>query len=430
MQCYAVLKLILKEFIKIKCSPNHKDVLCSYFIKTFLFWQFEAKESSFWQTRNLISCLMYLLNEFYNCIHNGVLRHHFIPHFNLLEIKLNPSAQAELLHLFGHAIQRGLSILGECGSLSRVWLDFIHAPLPMHLLRRLCILDNDEFLMYELTFSLDVRMFPSPNNPQPYARMLLRVESHLREGYICTALMPLAIRRLCFRITKERLYDYSLQNNKDKYKHLKCLDTNIFGIDIGSCKLLLATFLLHKGDLSGTLKRVHDVLSAIPPYALYYSTPLRSGKDAKRMFLDTYSDSDALSRAREAWVLDIYIEYWEHPFMPRAIQIELEHQDRKVPVMISSYTYAYYLMFVCYHGLGQYDNRDRALRQLVDTVHDEERSSGVKYFSYNITGNCLLMAGKLEMARDLFLKSTVETKQSKRSAHDKYNSAYYYLSLM
>ena len=40
IQCYAVMKLILKEFIKVKSSEDTKGVLCSYFIKTFLFWQY------------------------------------------------------------------------------------------------------------------------------------------------------------------------------------------------------------------------------------------------------------------------------------------------------------------------------------------------------------------------------------------------------
>ena len=42
IQMYAVMKLILKEFIKPNCSAGNY-VLCSYFIKTFLFWKFEEK---------------------------------------------------------------------------------------------------------------------------------------------------------------------------------------------------------------------------------------------------------------------------------------------------------------------------------------------------------------------------------------------------
>ena len=36
IQCYAVMKIILKEFIKVRCKPQNQ-VLCSYFIKNFSF---------------------------------------------------------------------------------------------------------------------------------------------------------------------------------------------------------------------------------------------------------------------------------------------------------------------------------------------------------------------------------------------------------
>ena len=52
IQCYAIMKIILKGFIKTQCSSENQ-VLCSYFIKTFLFWKYEinifellAKEKS------------------------------------------------------------------------------------------------------------------------------------------------------------------------------------------------------------------------------------------------------------------------------------------------------------------------------------------------------------------------------------------------
>ena len=121
MQCYAVMKLILKEFVKVSCTQKHKGVLCSYFIKTFLFWMYEGKNPSFWQTANLQECLTYLFHEFYTCIDNGVLRHYFIQRFNLLEIKLTPDARIELLTHFRALIDGGISMIGRCASLSGVW---------------------------------------------------------------------------------------------------------------------------------------------------------------------------------------------------------------------------------------------------------------------------------------------------------------------
>ena len=126
MQCYAILKIILKEFIKVNCSPQNY-VLCSYFIKTFLFWKFENTETTFWCVENFRDCIMFLLREFRQCIQDGILRHYFFLSFNLLSIKLTGDAQKELLQLLGTIIiivQCDISILKECKTLRQVWFRF------------------------------------------------------------------------------------------------------------------------------------------------------------------------------------------------------------------------------------------------------------------------------------------------------------------
>ena len=124
MQCYAIMKIILKEFIKVRCNPQNQ-VLCSYFIKTFLFWKYEETELNFWRADNLRECMKYLLSDFSKCIREGVLRHYFIPRFNLLSIKLTRSAQINLLQLFDIIIESDLSVLKECRTLQNIWSDFL-----------------------------------------------------------------------------------------------------------------------------------------------------------------------------------------------------------------------------------------------------------------------------------------------------------------
>ena len=92
MQCYAVMKIVLKEFIKIRCSLQNQ-VLCSYFIKTFLFWKYETNDLNFWCVGNFRECIMYLLAEFSKCLREGVLRHYFIPRFKFIVCKIHTSSQ-------------------------------------------------------------------------------------------------------------------------------------------------------------------------------------------------------------------------------------------------------------------------------------------------------------------------------------------------
>ena len=148
MQCYAVMKIILKQFIKVKCSSNN-FVLCSYFIKTFLFWRYEKTHLNFWSPENLRFCIKVLLIEFSKCIQEGILSHYFIPRFNLLSVKLTRAAQAELLQIMDMAIQCDIKILRECKTLQGVWSKFLSATenrkSVVRNIRRNDILKNDGF---------------------------------------------------------------------------------------------------------------------------------------------------------------------------------------------------------------------------------------------------------------------------------------------
>ena len=438
IQCYVVMKLILKDYVKVKCSQKNKDVLCSYFIKIFLFWQFENTDQSFWQTKKLIGCLTYLFHGFYNSIKTGVLRHYFVPRFNLLEVKLTPEAQIELSLLFEYVIHCGISILGQCASSSDVFAKFCQvtnknrcAVLTTEI-RRHQMLNTDQFVIRFLSVRLlDILRV---TNGDPYQsnneNLLIAMEMLKNDNCISEPLSIFTIRHVCIRIVSEKLHICS-QGNKSSYKHLKNLEGNSYGTDIASSKLWLATFLLYQGDYCSSLQKVNDVLSSIPPYALFFNGRLITDVGSKLLYMERYNSStlSAICRATEAWLIHMHIRK-KMVYMPRAIQIELHYCDPSIGIFISPFTYAYYLLFLSYHGLCQYENRDRALRQLVETVNDEERCDFLKYTSYNIVGYCLLVAGRRDMARVFFLQSVNVTHQSPGSVLDKYNSAYHYLSYM
>ena len=238
-------------------------------------------------------------------------------------------------------------------------------------------------------------------------------------------------KKLICLYTNIELLNCSSRGNKSRYKHIKYLDTNVFGFDISTSKLWLATFLLQQGDYHGSLQKVNDVLSAIPPYALYRGCIPEAEQDmgSKLLYCDMHRNTSAIYRARDAWLFDIYIEEKHFSFSPRAIQTELIHGKPGFGVKVSPFIYAYYLMFLCYNGLRQYLNRERALLQLVETVFDDRRRNSVQFQSYNIAGDCLLVSGCIELARKMFLRS-VQYSIELGPLLDKYNPAYHYLSYM
>ena len=112
--------------------------------------------------------------------------------------------------------------------------------------------------------------------------------------------------------------------------------------------------------------------------------------------------------------------------LPLAIQVEIRFSDDSSKgVKISPFTCAHYLMFLCYHELRRYEERDNALRLLIDTIDSLEQLENRRYHSFNITGHCLLLAGHTFHACVMFVRSYLLTQMNK--PYDKYNSAIHYL---
>ena len=428
MQCYALMKLILKEFVKVKCSEENKDVLCSYFIKSFLFWQYEETDPLFWQTQNLRGCLIFLLREFYKCIQSKILRHYFIPQFNLLQTKLTQGTRSELLKLFDEAIGRNLEIFAHCSSLSSVWFKYINGrdiiQVDTQIIRRRHILEN-EHMTRKMLQSHNSFVYFSRGSTLSLEDLLVELRNLISKCVFNTSLPMMLVRYICSVITIRHLRRVP-KGNKLQYSSIKSLHKNVFGVDIASNQLWLATFQLQHEDYHTALQNINSVLSSIPPCANYL-VRVNNNSEFTNEYTEMYQKSDVnvMKRAKKTWLFDLKISKEDFQRVPRAIQIELDLCDPTNAICISPFTYAYYLMFLCYHELGQYDNRDRALRQLVDTANDQERRGLYIYHSYNIAGHCLLISGNTDAARDLFLKSAHFTQKS--AIIDKENAAYHYL---
>ncbi|XP_071142021.1 protein mab-21-like [Mytilus edulis] len=91
--CYALLKIILKDLIK----ARHEDLLCSYFLKTIMFWLSEEISPSEWKPENMISCFLDCIRRLVYCVEYKTCLHYFIPENNLFEDRFTDNRHKELL---------------------------------------------------------------------------------------------------------------------------------------------------------------------------------------------------------------------------------------------------------------------------------------------------------------------------------------------
>ncbi|XP_071142027.1 uncharacterized protein [Mytilus edulis] len=91
--CYALMKIILKDLIK----PRHGDLLCSYFLKTIMFWFSEEISQSEWKPEKMISCFLDCFKRLIYCVEYKTCLHYFIPKYNLFEDKFNEEDHKKLM---------------------------------------------------------------------------------------------------------------------------------------------------------------------------------------------------------------------------------------------------------------------------------------------------------------------------------------------
>ena len=424
IQCYAVMKIILKEFIKVRCSPSNY-VLCSYFIKTFLFWKFEVTQATFWRVENFRACISFLVEEFTKCIRDRELPHYFFPSFNLLSVKLTREAQRELLLILETAKEHDVAILRECNTLRKVWSRFTTTDGNINhvtrMMKKTNIVRNDECLMYHAYVCYD--LYSLSSDPSRVTCAMMHLTTGILTGQYTTSLAPLLLRYHVFMSN----IPHRVPGNRDTYKLGQLAHSDTASFDISTCKLWYAMVSLMRTDYAACLRTVNDVLSQIPPFTLYMSRGnLLSSRESTSLYERVYiqSDTDVVERLRTSWLRDLHF-YKDMSYninLPSAIRVELSVCDN-YGVRVSPFVFAYYLMFLCHHQLHQYDDRDRALRLLVDTVKNPEQCG--PYHCANIAGHCLLLAGRRDRAREMFIISYQFTQT--RPPLDKYNSAVLYL---
>ena len=410
IQCYAVMKIILKEFINPHCSPDNR-VLCSYFIKTFLFWKYEETDSSFWSPENFRECIMFLLSGFYECILRGSLKHYFIPGFNLLSVKLTTEAREEILIILDTVLQYDISIMKECNTLTTVWDKFVNhneSGIRDSVLRRqkLNILKTDACM---IRYMAHLQHTFSNFSQSDLVRVVHWFVSRCFQNVQITCLLSFVVQMILLLLSKSVVGHHTSQNyNRTVYRSWQYLRLNTSGFDISTYRLWYAILMTMRSDYRLSLRVLNTILSSIPPFALHRPYfDLHYSNDTKNWYVDVFStdDKSVAERARAAWMFDIIIMPSDADTVPTAIQIELTHCDKSFGVHLSPFVFTYYLMFLNYHALHQYENRDRALCQLVETVNNPVQCGGFMHHSYNIAGHCLLYMGLCEHARDMFLRS-------------------------
>ena len=124
--CYGLLKIFLKEAIDV--NVEIKGLLCSYFLKTALFWEITTN-TMMWNESNFLSCFWTCFQRLLYWINNKYCPNFFIPENNMFASKINGTARSLLLSYLVPLYQEGYNCLLRCPSFHRVLYAIIQQPL-------------------------------------------------------------------------------------------------------------------------------------------------------------------------------------------------------------------------------------------------------------------------------------------------------------
>ena len=112
--CYGLLKLFLKEAID--TNEDAKGLLCSYFLKTALFWEITISPNR-WNACSLLSCFWKCFCRILQWIRSSYCPNFFIPENNMFQGKIEGENREKLLQHMCTLHSEGFMCLLRCPSL-------------------------------------------------------------------------------------------------------------------------------------------------------------------------------------------------------------------------------------------------------------------------------------------------------------------------
>ncbi|XP_060577058.1 uncharacterized protein LOC132734350 [Ruditapes philippinarum] len=107
IRCYVLLKMILKSSL----NPKGEINISSFMIKTILFHCIENTELSIWVDNNLLTCMIFCLQELHSCVQNEQCFHFIISENNLMAGQFTLETNHELSQNISDFIQNDRQLL-------------------------------------------------------------------------------------------------------------------------------------------------------------------------------------------------------------------------------------------------------------------------------------------------------------------------------
>lgn len=174
--CYGLFKIFLKEVIN---EQSKEPILCSYFIKTVLFWVIQNDRTLRWAPDNLLCCFWNCFKLLIHWVNTGCCPNFFIPQNNMFKLKVIGHAQAALFDQLYGFYDNGIECLCLSPTIQRYFSDaIINKKLPFMQEKRRYL--NYVHVFTELATIKKMLLPRNVKNLEEAAMLMNRIEIFLR----------------------------------------------------------------------------------------------------------------------------------------------------------------------------------------------------------------------------------------------------------
>eukprot|EP00105_Crassostrea_gigas_P020288 XP_011439031.1 PREDICTED: uncharacterized protein LOC105336423 [Crassostrea gigas] len=396
---YGLLKLFLKEIINEGLRDEHK-LLCSYHIKTAVFWAIQQNTLLHWCPQNLLVGFWVCFKLLLKWVYEGVCSNFFIPENNMFLSNIYGEAQKTLFTRLYRLYQNGLALLLHSPSISSYIIIVLCNP-------RLTICTDEQTPISEVEVDEDIFREIYENDA------ISTLDLHTCEIYLHTVEqllgLPLTqyhnvmLQKLtatilqCTAFILHSMYTYT-GSNKQLYivNKVACRLVKL------SAKFGFVSDMLYIAMHYYRTLRYRDALSVIDtikvklaqPYLMY-----KSHVDRER-YTEAVGGQSLSTKMRQAVAQDIKLDH-EIFYINELIPEQQSSEQNNVPsLIIPPHVLLYMLEFLC----SRHVDTLRAQRTLDDLKvlvhHDQGQLIPVRLrdISWEILGICQQITGNLQAA--------------------------------
>ncbi|XP_061165973.1 uncharacterized protein LOC133174883 [Saccostrea echinata] len=396
---YGLLKFLLTEIINNGVGDDDK-LLCSYHMKTAVFWVIQQNTIPHWCPQNLLGGFWVCFKLILKWVYEGVCPNFFIPENNMFLSKIHGEAQHQLfIRLYG-LYEKGLAFLLHSPSIRFFIINVLHNP-------RLSICTDEHTLISETKF--DVNMFSEIQcyasllrlNPQSCMRFLDTIEQMISSPFL-TQNQVLMLQKLTANVLQSTAFILHMKTCAHKNKLRYRAEKISFYMLKLAAKLGYITDMLYIAMYYYRTLRYMEALSIIEMIKVKLAQPYVMYGDHVDtvMYTEAVGGQSWSTKMRQAIAGEVILYNKIHYISELIPEQQSALLNNLFVLIVPPFILLYMLQILCYRHVDTMRAKTAVddLQTLIHYDHDQLISLDYRDISWQILGICQQVTGNPQAA--------------------------------